>query len=235
MKKLLFIVALLLGCMEYAQARKSETFKVTAQPKEAAIYANNQFVGYGFAEFNRPKKKTDVIAIRIECEGYKPIESKIYADDVRSSISYTLQEDGFYRTTAGSGIVNKFMTVTLDDSLYSVDDQGVVDVSQAWKLLHQILLNYFEEIATTDFRGGYLQTPWHYKMFQLSDKQMRTRVTVRDVSTSERAAFQIKVSSEVASAMAARHGEYTEIDRIVKELEPMLQELQTRLGKMHSL
>ena len=98
--------------------------------------------------------------------------------------------------------------------------------------MHQILLNYFEEIAATDYSGGYLQTPWHYKTFQLSDKQMRARVTVRDISTPTQVAFQIKVSSEVA---AARHGEFTNVDRIVKELEPMLQELQTRLGKMHSL
>ena len=110
-----------------------------------------------------------------------------------------------------------------------------MDNSEAWKLLHQILLNYFEEIATTDIHGGYLQTPWHYKTFQLSDKQVRTRVTVRDISTPDKVAFQIKVSSEVAGAMAARHGEFTNVDRIVKELEPMLQELQTRLGKMHNL
>ncbi len=75
----------------------------------------------------------------------------------------------------------------------------------------------------------------HYKAFQLSNKQIRTRVTVRDISNPDKIAFQIKVSSEVAGAMAARHGEFTNIDRIVKEFEPMLQELQTRLGKVHSL
>lgn len=234
MKKLLFITALLLGGLNVVNAAKSKTIKILAQPKEASIFLNNQFVGYGFAEFNRPKKK-DVVAIRIECEGYKPIETKFYGADVRNSISYTLQEDGFYRTTAASGLVNKFMTVTLDSSLYAINEDGAIDVSKAWKLLHQILLNYFEEIATTDFDGGYLQTPWHYKTFQLSNKQMRTRVTVRDISTQSQVAFQIKVSSEVASSMAARHGEFTNVDRIVKELEPMLQELQTRLGKMHSL
>lgn len=235
MKNLFLLFIFLLGGLNLANAAKSKTFKVMAQPKEASIFVNNQFVGYGFAEFNRPKKKTDVIAIRIECEGYKPLETKIYADDVRSSVSYTLQDDGFYRATAASGLVNKFMTVTLDNSLYTIDEQGTINVTKAWKLLHQILLNYFEEIATTDYSGGYLQTPWHYKTFQLSDKQMRTRVTVRDISTPAQVAFQIKVSSEVASAMAARHGEFTNVDRIVKELEPMLQELQTRLGKMHSL
>ena len=235
MKNLFLLLIFLLGGLNLANGAKSKTFKVMAQPKEASIFVNNQFVGYGFAEFNRPKKKTDVIAIRIECEGYKPLETKIYADDVRSSVSYTLQDDGFYRATAASGLVNKFMTVTLDNSLYTIDEQGTINVTKAWKLLHQILLNDFEEIATTDYSGGYLQTPWHYKTFQLSDKQMRTRVTVRDISTPAQVAFQIKVSSEVASAMAARHGEFTNVDRIVKELEPMLQELQTRLGKMHSL
>ena len=235
MKNLFLLLIFLLGGLNLANGAKSKTFKVMAQPKEASIFVHNQFVGYGFAEFNRPKKKTDVIAIRIECEGYKPLETKIYADDVRSSVSYTLQDDGFYRATATSGLVNKFMTVTLDNSLYTIDEQGTINVAKAWKLLHQILLNYFEEIAATDYSGGYLQTPWHYKTFQLSDKQMRTRVTVRDISTPTQVAFQIKVSSEVASAMAARHGEFTNVDRIVKELEPMLQELQTRLGKMHSL
>ena len=235
MKNLFLLLIFLLGGLNLANGAKSKTFKVMAQPKEASIFVNNQFVGYGFAEFNRPKKKTDVIAIRIECEGYKPLETKIYADDVRSSVSYTLQDDGFYRATATSGLVNKFMTVTLDNSLYTIDEQGTINVAKAWKLLHQILLNYFEEIAATDYSGGYLQTPWHYKTFQLSDKQMRTRVTVRDISTPTQVAFQIKVSSEVASARAARHGEFTNVDRIVKELEPMLQELQTRLGKMHSL
>lgn len=57
----------------------------------------------------------------------------------------------------------------------------------------------------------------------------------RDISNPDKIAFQIKVSSEVAGAMAARHGEFTNIDRIVKEFEPMLQELQTRLGKAYSL
>ena len=234
MKKLLFLILMMLSWSNVDLLAKSKTIKIIAQPKEASIYINNQFVGYGFAEFNRPKKK-DVVAIRIECEGYTPIETKFYRADVRSSVSYTLQDDGFYRTTSASGVVNKFMTISLDKDLYVIDEKGNIDVSKAWKLLHQILLNYFEEIATTDYSGGYLQTPWHYKTFKMSNKQIRTRVTVRDISTTSSVAFQVKVSSEVAGYMAAKHGEFTSIDRIVKELEPMLQELQTRLGKMHSL
>ena len=69
----------------------------------------------------------------------------------------------------------------------------------------------------------------------MSEKQLRNRVTVRDVTTPERVAFQIKISSEVAGALAARHGEFEEVDRLPKELEPMVEELQTRIGKASSI
>lgn len=144
-------------------------------------------------------------------------------------------QDGFYRGSAASGLVNKYITVILDSQYYTIDSNGKVDTSSAWKLLHQILLNYFSEIETTDFYGCFLQTPWKYKSFTMSEKQIRNRVTVRDITTPDRVAFQIKVSSEVASAMAARHGEFDEVDRLPKELEPMIEELQTRIGKVSSI
>lgn len=122
----------------------------------------------------------------------------------------------------------------LDSQYYTINDDKV-DVAPAWKLLHQILLNYFDEIETTDVHGGYLQTPWQYKSFIMSEKQIRNRVTIRDISTPQRVAFQIKISSEVAGSMAARHGEFTEIDRIPKDFEPLIEELQTRIGKVSSL
>lgn len=234
MKKYLFVLLMLFMGTIVSYAGPSKTIKITVIPKEASIYVNNEFMGYGYVEVTRPKKK-EMVALRIECEGYKPLDSKIYGSDKRNAISFQLQDDGFYRSTASSGLVNKFLTINLDSTLYKIDENGKIDVSAAWKKLHNILLNYFEEIQTTDSHGGYLQTPWHYKSFVMSEKQVRTRVTVRDISTPDKVAFQIKVSSEVANAMSARHGEFTEVDRVVKELEPMVEELQTRLGKMYNL
>lgn len=229
----LFVGVLLLFAMNMEAAKKPKTVKITVTPKEASIYIDNTFAGYGYAEFTRPKKK-DVVIIRLECDEYQPILTKFYGGDKRSSISYTLQQDGFYRASAASGIVNKFFTIDIDPMYYKVEGE-TVDTSAAWKLLHQILLNYFGEIATTDIYGGYLQTPWQYKKFSLSEKQIRNRVTIRDISTPKRVAFQIKIDSEVAGSYAARHGEFTEMDRIPKELEPMIEELQTRIGKVSNL
>lgn len=207
--------------------------KISVVPAEAAIYVNNNFVGYGYAEFTKPKKK-EVAVIKIECSEYNTIVTKFYGTDKRTALSYTLQQDGFFRASAASGIVNKFFTVDIDSMYYQIEN-GKVDISKAWKLLHQILLNYFAEIATTDFDGGYVQTPWQYKTFTLSEKQIRNRVTIRDISTPSHVAMQIKIESEVANAAAAKHGEFEAVDRVPKEFETIIQELQTRIGKVSSL
>ena len=233
MKRIIFLFSLLLAFVTIAQA-VPKIVKITVEPKETAIYINNTLAGYGYAEFTRPKKKDEVVIIRCECNEYKPILTKFYGGDKRGSISFTLQQDGFYRSSAASGIVNKFFTINIDSLYYRIEDEKV-DVSAAWKLLHQILLNYFDEIAATDIYGGYLQTPWQYKTFTLSDKQIRNRVTIRDISTPKQVAFQIKIESEVAGTYAARHGEFTEVDRIPKEFEPIIEELQTRIGKVSNL
>lgn len=171
MRRLLFLTMLLFVSTVICQAAKRpKTVKITVEPKEAAIYINNTLAGYGYAEFTRPKKKNEVIIIRCECNEYKSILTKFYGEDKRSSISFALQQDGFYRASAASGIVNKYFTIDLDSIYYQIDGDKI-DVSRAWKLLHQILLNYFDEIATTDIYGGYLQTPWQYKTFNLSENK----------------------------------------------------------------
>lgn len=233
-KIFIMFIAILMALPAYA-VKKDKIIKISVEPKEAAIYVNNTFIGNGYGEFTRPEKKDYVAVIRIECDEYNTIHSKFYGGDERNSLSFSLMQDGFYRASASSGLVNKFITITLDPQYYTIKEDNKVDVSAAWKLLHQILLNYYTEIETTDYAGGYVQTPWQYKKFNMSEKMLRTRVTIRDVTTPERVAFQIKISSEVAGAMAARHGEFTEIDRLPKEMEPMIEELQTRIGRASSL
>ena len=191
MKHYLFLLmALMIGFSLHAEKR-AKVIKITVQPQEAAIYVDNNLIGYGYGEFTRPPKKNQVAIIRVECNEYITANSKFYGGDERNSLSINLMQDGFYRGSAASGLVNKYMTIIIDPQYYSVDDDSNVNKEAAWKLLHQILLNYFPEIETTDFHGGYLQTPWKYKTFNLSEKQIRNRVTVRDVTTPERVAFQI--------------------------------------------
>ena len=225
------ILLLFASVATYVGYAADKIVKISVVPQETAIYVNNNLLGYGYAEFTKPKKK-EVAIIKLVCAEYNTVITKFYGTDKRTAISYTLQQDGFFRSSAASGIVNKYFTINIDPKYYSIGANGKIDVSKAWKLLHQILFNYFNEIATTDYDGGFVQTIWQYKQFSLSDKQIRNRVTIRDISTPSKVAFQIKVESEVASAYAAKHGEFEAIDRIPKEFEGIIQELQTRIGKI---
>ena len=107
-----------------------------------------------------------------------------------------------------------------------------MDLTHAWKLIHKIILNYFDEIQTTDMASGFVQTPWKYVTFPEAEKQIRSRVSVKQNSFGEELSFQIKVSSEMGSILAQRRDEsFQEIDRILKDLEPIISEFQTRLSK----
>ena len=65
------------------------------------------------------------------------------------------------------------------------------------------------------------------------NKQIRTRVSVKESNLGGDLTFQIKISSEVAPLIASQRDEsFQEIDRIVKDLEPMISEFQARLGKL---
>lgn len=100
-------------------------------------------------------------------------------------------------------------------------------------MIHQVILNYFDEIQTTDVASGFIQTPWQYKTFPEADKVVRTRISVKESNLGGDLTFQIKVTSEAAPLMGQNNEEsYREISRIIKEFEPMISEFQARLGKL---
>ena len=173
--------------------------------------------------------------IRIEADGYRTVNSRFYGGDKRQAISFKLVPDGFLMGTIPSGVVNKFFTVEIDPKYYSKKEDNTYDTKAAWKMLHQIILNYFDEIETTDFYSGFVQTPWQYSKFSMTEKQIRSRVTIRDISGNDIVAFQIKVSAEVGTTKLGKTSEFVEVNRIPKEFETLIQELQTRIGKLYNL
>ena len=71
---MLFLFVFIFANEAYAD-KKVKIIKVTVEPKEAAIYINNTFSGYGYAEFTKPKKKNEVVSVMRESlnvaqEGY---------------------------------------------------------------------------------------------------------------------------------------------------------------------
>lgn len=229
MKKILLLCCTLFAATICLAAKE---VKITVIPSDAKIYIDGNYAADGITTATL-KKKDGFIVVKFEREGYVTLETIIFTTDKRKAVSYTMRRDAFFDVSVASGLVNKYFSVKISKDLYTVDESGKRNTELAWKMIHQVILNYFDEIQTTDMASGFIQTPWLYKSFPEADKQIRTRVSVKESNLGGDLTFQIKISSEVAPLIASQRDEsFQEIDRIVKDLEPMISEFQARLGKL---
>lgn len=225
------MLLLLLTSLTAGAKKKVVVKKVSVTPSEAKISVDGNYVGDGVTEVTIGKTEGFVV-LKFELEGYVTTEVKLFASDQRNAVSYTLRRDAFYDLTVESGAVNKYFAVTVSKDLYTEDGTGKRNTEKAWKMIHQVLLNYFDEIQTTDFASGFVQTPWKYNTLAEADKVIRTRVSVKESNLGGDLTFQIKVSSEAAPLLgSSREEAYREVNRVIKEMEPLVSEFQTRLGK----
>lgn len=225
MRKGLFLVLALIACA-YAEAKK---IKLSVVPSSAKIYVDGSLYGEGVAVLNI-KKNEGFVSIKLEEPGYVTIETKVYANDSRKAISFKLREDPLWESTTESGNANKNFTVQVSKDLYK---DGKQDRELVWKLIHSIILNYFDEIQTSDMASGFVQTAWAYRKFPEAEKTIRTRISVKESGLGGNLAFQIKISSEIAPIRGTRNVDaYKPTDRILKDIEPIINEFQSRLGKM---
>jgi len=205
--------------------------KITVTPSDSKIFIDGNYVADGVTTATI-RKKEGFIVVKFVKEGYVTLETKVFYTDKRTAVSFTMRRDAFQDISVASGLVNKYFTVKVDPALYK-EENGKRNSEMAWKMIHQIILNYFDEIQITDMASGFIQTPWLYKSFPDAERQVRTRVSVKESNLGGALTFQIKVSSEVAPIFAAQKDEsFQEINRVLKELEPLISEFQARLGKM---
>ena len=230
MKRILLIFTLIVLALGTIQA-KPKKLKIMVSPSDTQIFVDGNYVGDGVVEVSFDK--SDFMAIRLEKEGYLTQEARVYRADKRTAVSYTMRVDKFYEASVPSGLVNKFFSVTVSPDYYTVDQNGKKDAEKAWKLIHQILLNYFDEMQTTDITSSFIQTPWAYERFPEAKQVIRTRVTVKQSGISDdNLVFQIKISSEQAPLVGmSNENSYREVVRILKKFEPLISEFQTRLSK----
>lgn len=208
-----------------------KTLKVVTSPAEATIKVNGSYYGEGTVSVKIGRD--DFVIIEVTAPGYETLSTRIYGNDERKTIELKLKEDALLKQTVESSLANRFFTVKVDKSLYHDDEEtGKRDAEQAWKLAHNILLNYFDEIQTSDMVSGFIQTPYYIKNYIDAGKTLRSRVTIKESNIGGDLTFQIKLSSEIAPMRGRYINEvYQETTRLIKEFEPLISEFQTRLGQ----
>lgn len=205
--------------------------KLVVIPDKATIKVNGSYYGEGNALLKI--KKNDFVSVEVSCPGYETLNTRIYGNDDRKTVEIKLKEDMLLKQTLESSLANNYFTVEVNENLYSIaQENGKRDTEKAWKMAHQVLLNYFDEIMTSDSASGFIQTPWIYKNYVEAGKTLRHRVTIKEVGVGDGLTFQIKLTSEIAPIQGrTREESFLESNRIMKEFENIISEFQTRLGK----
>lgn len=245
MKRLLFILASLffigMGSMSAQLDEVSgkinkffgreKEIQIVVIPSNATIKVNGSYYGDGFAKVT--VKKKDFISLECSAPGYETLTTRVYGNDGRKTIEIKLKEDLLLKQTSESSVANSFFTVKVNKSLYSDDKKtGKRNSEDAWKMAHNVLIKYFDEILTSDAASGFIQTPWLYKNYIDAGKTLRHRVTVKESNIGGDLTFQIKLTSEMAQTQARSKEEaFMETNRIMKEFETLVSEFQTRLGE----
>lgn len=236
MKRLTFFLTALVLCLLSTQAGFAKKIKLTVSPEDASIYVDNNFVGKGAYTANFSKRDGH-IRVKFEKEGYVTRRMKILATDKRNSVDVELEKDDAYDASSTSQLANKFFSIPVSHKY--VEKAGSTDAAAklAWKQLHQILMNYIEEIEESNMLGGYIQSAWVTKKFYNSSLndidggvQWRTRVTIKESNDGENLVYKVKVTSEVAPLNTTVEEYFTPINRVLKSFEPMISEFQARLS-----
>jgi hypothetical protein len=210
----------------------AKNVKISVTPSDAKIFVDGNYVADGIVTA-KIKKSDGFIVLKVEKEGYVTLDAKIFASDTRKAVSYTMKRDEFLENSITSGNSNRFFTQEISDSYIKKTGDSKEASILVWKMLHQIILNYFEEIETSDQLSGFIQTPWTYKTFANAGFQVRTRITIKESNIGGALTYKIKVSSEIAPLNASLKDEFfRETPRILKNYEPIISEFQSRLGKL---
>ncbi|MBR3772887.1 MAG: PEGA domain-containing protein [Alistipes sp.] len=225
MKKILMIVLTLavasFSC-EYASATMlfAKGKRLVVSPDNAKIYIDGNYVGDGSFEV-RFGGKDDFFMVRVEAPGYVEKKMRIFKHDKRNVIAIDLRKDDTIENSVASNLANQYFTINVRPD---------VDEDLAWKLLSQVMLNYFNELKTSDKASGYMNTNWVVETFAESEQKVRTMVQIKQVTGGDGLSYQIRISSEIAPLDAVGQQGFKPWNRVLKRFEPLVNEMQSRIG-----
>lgn len=212
---LLALVCALVLAPNEAHAKK---IKLVVTPENAKIHIDGNYVGDGAYVLNF-RRNDEFFSVKITAPGYVEKTMRVYKYDTRKAIAIDLRKDESFDASVESLNANKYFTINVREG---------VDESLAWKLMSQVMLNYFDEMKTSDKASGYMNTAWVEDRFPQSEVKVRTMVQIKQI-TSEGLAYQIRISSEISPDVYGEN-RYRPWDRLLKKYEPLINEMQSRIG-----
>lgn len=200
----------------FAACAGSKRISVSADPT-AKMFVDGKQVSSGSAKIVIAKKST--VNVRVEKVGFIP-EERNYSNNRKVELPKTdyirLSVDDAYESSYSTDVANRDIEVKTRKG-----------EEEAWKLLNQIVTNYFDVIEASDRSTKYLRTAWTLKNFVAAT--VRTRLIVKPGN--DPATYKIKIVSEIAppGTSVKEDERFREWDRLLRVYEPTVSEVQSRL------
>lgn len=200
----------------FAACAGSKRISVSADPT-AKMFVDGKQISSGSAKIVIAKKST--VNVRVEKVGFIT-EERNYSNNRKVELPKTdyirLSVDDAYESSYSTDVANRDIEVKTRKG-----------EEEAWKLLNQIVTNYFDVIEASDRSTKYLRTAWTLKNFVAAT--VRTRVIVKPGN--DPATYKIKIVSEIAppGTSVKEDERFREWDRLLRVYEPTVTEVQSRL------
>lgn len=202
----------------------ADKVKISCSQSDASIFVDGQKLGIGSVEI--VVRKNSCVTVRVEKVGYLTIQKKFcdgknYAP-LPKTYYFELAEDDAYQSSVSTDQANNWVELKV-----GVDREEL----EAWKLISQIVTDYFDVIEVTDRETGYLRTAWEVQSFTANT--IRTRVIIKLGGTSP-LEYKAKLVSEYsgsANTSVKQDQLFREWDRVLRRYEDLLGQLQSRLSR----
>ncbi|HCN82875.1 MAG TPA: hypothetical protein DIT07_04540 [Sphingobacteriaceae bacterium] len=193
---------------------------ISTTPQDALIKVDDRIMGSG--EYKVRIKYGECVEVIVEKAGYV-ISKKSYCNNAGKSSppvseNLVLSVDEAFTSSIQSDQSN--LNFTMETSRSEAD---------AWKILSQITMNYFDNIELADKETGYIRTSWNVKTFL--GNTIRTRIIVKQADVSP-LKYTIKLVSEQSRAAktSVKDDElFLPWDRILNTYKDVISEFQSRL------
>lgn len=215
MKKFLLLAIALVGLSLSCSAQFGGKVKtINVVPDKAKIIMGGAEVGQGSYSLNIGRQ--DYVMLRLTCPGYVDRVVRVYRNDKRNSITFTLEEDeSFSASEASSDLANKYMTVNVREGL---------DGDKIWKRLVLTISELFPNLEINDKESGWIRSSWEVERFAYVT--VRTRIEIKEVMGFETPRYRVRLQSEIASNECGTHDEcFKAWDRVLKTYHQAINDL----------
>ena len=211
-KAFLLAIALMVVSLSCSAQGKVKTINVV--PDKAKIIMGGAEVGQGSYSLNMGKQ--DYVMLRLTCPGYVDRVVRVYRNDKRNAISFTLEEDeSFSASEASSDLANKYMTVVVREGLTS-------DV--VWKRIILTISDLFPNLEVNDKEAGWVRSAWEVERFAYVT--VRTRIEIKEIMGADTPRYRVRLQSEIANNECGTHDEcFKAWDRVLKTYNQSINDL----------